>query len=270
MRETYKRNIIDIVKAAHGDVAFLEDYEVKTDWGPRMEQRRVNVKFDAVVIAGASGAPVGTLFRHVWKILYPKEKLPHLYSLEFVDRKYGTLPLFVPPATEDSGELYRISREMDVDFDLIKEWKKKGEKEIERLRRELSISYPNLIKDIREGKAILVLDEYSEVGRTLGNRRAMLNRLGAEKVYATALCSGEHDGVPEWYHKGGVAPLSYVDDSIDRLKAQGKLPIDKEGWTDMKKVERLALVRERKILSHDIKQLAEEIREELEKKKIIK
>ena len=185
-REIYKKNIGKIVKEAH--------------------KRKVK----AVVIAGASGSPVGTFFRHVWKILYPKERLPRFYGLELTDKILGIeySQDMRPPTTE----------------------------ELEKIKRQLALNYPNLIRDIKENKSVLLLDEYAVSGRTLKQRKNLLSKLGAKEIYATALV---------------IHPSSKVDKEID-ISVPRRIE-DEPSWSGV--YDRAT----RKVVARDLKKLAEEI-----------
>ncbi|MBI5148110.1 hypothetical protein HZA33_00335 [Candidatus Pacearchaeota archaeon] len=163
-----------------GGLARIEDYKKNIQQIVREAYKR---KVGAVVIAGASGAPVGTFFKHVWKILYPNEGVPHLYSLEFVDKMLGI---------KHSVEIPELKKS-----------------EIEKIKRRLLINYPNLFRDMN--KPILLLDEYATSGRTLRERKKLLSKLGANEVYTTALSVSHYlldkvditvdrrGNIPEWH-----------------------------------------------------------------------
>ncbi|MBI5148246.1 hypothetical protein HZA33_01050 [Candidatus Pacearchaeota archaeon] len=132
-REFYKRNIVEIVQKAH-------EYGVRN-----------------VIIAGASGAPVGSFFKNVWKILYPNEKAPKLASFEFIDEMY-------------SGR--RLS--------LGVKW---NDEQLERIKSKFKGYFPAL--DLEQ--PTLILDEYAFSGETIRNAKTLAERFGAKEVYMAVL-----------------------------------------------------------------------------------
>lgn len=199
-RDIYKKNILHIVKSAH------------------------EKKIHSLVVAGASGAPVGTLFINVWRVLYPNENRPGLYSIEFVDRTLGI---------KHSFKLDKLKKS-----------------EIEKIRKKLSLNYPNLDRDIKEKKSVLLIDEYASTGRTLRARKELLRELGAKEVYTAALTVNYRD------YKTDI-------DKLDIKVIQSDLPSWYLSSRSKKIVGNKSILEKRKKLARDFKKLAQEISEEI-------
>ena len=115
-----------------------------------------------VISGGTSAQPAAYLFKVVWNELYKGDKKPHFYSLGEI-------------ATDIAS--FSISRTDHAKVPVSPPVSKLKEREM------LIRKYrPALIKEIRKGKPIFILEEFVETGTTLEALKSLFSKLGAKKI----------------------------------------------------------------------------------------
>ena len=121
-----------------------------------------NRQINTIIVFGASGQPVASLFKEAWSVLHPREEVPKFYALGLLYQKQKLRDLF------------------------------RGGKGLEQLHSFLEKRIPSLVD--RKNEKMLLLDDFAETGSTIRRVKERFSTLGFRDITTAALfaSSPEH------------------------------------------------------------------------------